>query len=50
LNNHLWKWKKTVEATAYGNGRKLLRQPLMEMEKTVWVTSRQPFMETGITV
>jgi hypothetical protein len=55
LGNHLWKWKGTVWATVYGNGRRRfgqpVRQPLMEMEgdclgnrlwkwkETVWATS-----------
>jgi hypothetical protein len=50
LGNRLWKWKGTVWATAYGNGRGLFGQPLMEMEedcldnrlwkwkRTVWAT------------
>jgi hypothetical protein len=33
LGNRLWKRKGTVWATAYGNGRELFGQPLMEMEK-----------------
>ena len=32
LGNRLWKWKGTVWATAYGNGRGLFGQPLMETE------------------
>jgi len=35
LDNRLWKWEATVWATtwatAYGNGRRLFGQPLMEM-------------------
>jgi len=51
LGNRLWKWKGTVWATAYGNGRGLFGQPLMETEGdclgnrlwkrkgTVWATA-----------
>jgi hypothetical protein len=28
LGNRLWKWKRAVWATAYGNGRRLFEQPL----------------------
>jgi hypothetical protein len=49
LGNRLWKWKGTVWATAYGNGRGLFGQPLgnrlWKWKGTVWVTTGQPLIE-----
>jgi hypothetical protein len=36
LKNRLWKWKRTVWATAYGNGKGLFGQPLIETERDCW--------------
>jgi hypothetical protein len=32
FGNHLLKWRRTIWATAYGNGRGVFGQPLMETE------------------